>query len=265
MFKELVDKMIDGQVDIPDDFNHAFFVCLPKTPGELTSEGFSCHHPKDTIELKGNWDVLGLRASGSFDYTVKGGELFVPETHCYMFDNPTQQRGGVQYRSGLVSSTTWGHTSWALGIGRRTLDELAKLARERVDAFGKMSESASFKQAFAEAEAKYRAARAFVYAAWDDLSESFAQGRDGTVEQLALIRLAMRHIHNVLSENATFAHRASRGVSLRPSILQRCYRDVHGGTQHILLADQIAQECGKVLLGEAEEGAAWNVLGLTTP
>ena len=50
----------------------------------------------------------------------------------------------------------------------------------------------------------------------------------------------------MISENATFAHIASRGVSLRPSMLQRCYRDIHGGTQHILLADEIVQECGRV-------------------
>ncbi len=221
-----------------------------------------CHHPKKTIDLKGNWDVLGLRGTGSFDYTVKGGELFVPASHCYRFDNPTLMRGGIQYGSGLVGSTTWGHTSWALGIGRRTLDELAGHARARVDAFGKMTDSPSFKQAFAEAEGKYRAARAFVYAAWDDLCESFAQGRAGSVEQIALIRLAMRHIHNVISENATFAHRVSRGISLRASTLQRCYRDVHGGTQHLLLADEITQDCGTVLLGAAPEGAGWNVLGL---
>ncbi len=221
-----------------------------------------CHHPKDTIELKGNWDVLGLRGTGSYDYTVKDGELFVPETHCYKFDNPTLVRGGVMFSSGLVGTTSWGHTSWALGIGRRTLDELARHARERADAYGKMADSPTFKQSYAEAEGKYRAARAFVYAAWDDLCESYAQGRAGTVEQIALIRLAMRHIHNVISENATFAHRASRGISLRASTLQRCYRDVHGGTQHLLLADEITQDCGKVLLGAAADGAAWNVLGL---
>ena len=187
-----------------------------------------CRHLKDTIELKGNWDVLGLRGTGSFDYTIKDGELFVPETHCYMFDNPNQQRGGLQYGSGLVGATSWGHTSWALGIGRRTLEELARLARERVDAYGKMADSPSFKQSFAEAEGKYRAARAFVYDAWDDLCESFARGHAGSVEQLALIRLAMRHIHNVISENATFAHRASRGVSLRASTLQHSHARKHG-------------------------------------
>ena len=72
----------------------------------------------------------------------------------------------------------------------------------------------------------------------------------------------MRHIHDVISDLSTFAHRASRGVSLRRSDLQRCYRDIHGGTQHILLADEIAQACGKVLMGAAGEDAQWNVLGL---
>ena len=58
------------------------------------------------------------------------------------------------------------------------------------------------------------------------------------------------------------AHRTSRGVSLRPSVLQRCYRDIHSGTQHILSSDEIAQDCGKVLLGVTSEKAEWNLLGL---
>ena len=220
------------------------------------------HHPMDTIELKGNWDVHGLRATGSYDYTIKDGEVFVPTSQCYPFENPIQNRGGIQYGSGTVGSTTWGHTSWALGVGRRILDELAEVARQRTDVFGEMHASASFKQSFAEAEAKYRAARALVYSSWDSLSESYARGEHGSVEQIALTRLAMRHIHDVISEISTFAHRASRGVSLRHSVLQRCYRDIHSGTQHMLLADEIIQDCGKVLLGVAGENSIWSILCL---
>ena len=220
------------------------------------------HHPRESIELAGNWDSLGLRGTGSYDYTLTTEELFVPDRRCFRFDDPTQMRGGVQYSSGLIGLTTWGHTSWALGVGRRALDELARHGRERADAFGRLQDSASFQQSFAGAEARYRAARAFVYAAWDDLCESFARGERGDNRQIALIRLAMRHVHDVISEVATMAHRASRGVSLRPSLLQRCYRDIHSGTQHILLADEIVQACGKVLMGAAGENAEWNVLGL---
>jgi alkylation response protein AidB-like acyl-CoA dehydrogenase len=219
------------------------------------------HHPKDQIEVKGNWDVLGLRATGSYDYTTRDEELFVPSDMCWMLD-AKPFRGSIQYTAGIVALATWGHTGWALGVGRRVLDELNKIARKRTDAFGLLSNSASFKQSYAEAEAKFRAAQAFAYRAWEDLSETFSQGRHATVEQIALTRMAMRHLHDVVSETSTFAHRAARGLSLRPGILQRCYRDIHSGTQHIFLADEIVQECGRVLLGGASENAEWMILNL---
>jgi indole-3-acetate monooxygenase len=237
----------------------------PKLKPDGTPEIVLCHHPRSTIELKGNWDVLGLRGSGSYDYTLKDKELFVADDMIFPFDGAKQYRGGIQYSAGLVSMTTWGHTSWALGVGRRALDELAKHARERSDPFGKLHESASFRMEFARAEAKYRAARAFVYDAWTSLGDSYARGEQASLEQLALIRLAMRHIHDVISEVSTFAHRSSRGVSLRSSVLQRCYRDIHSGTQHLLLADQIVQECGKVLLGTAGSGAQMTMFGVHAP
>jgi indole-3-acetate monooxygenase len=220
------------------------------------------HHPKDTIELKGNWDVLGLRGTGSFDYVQKGDEIFVPEATTYSFDAETPQRGGSQYQIGLVGFTSWGHTSWALGVGRRALDEIARLARERSDVFGLLADSASFRKSFAEAEAKYRSARAFVYESWNSIRDTSARNVALTLEQIALLRLAMRHIHDVLSEITTMAHRYSRGVSLRSSKLQRAYRDAHGGTQHLLLADEIELECAKVLLGVTKPGARWTMFAV---
>jgi alkylation response protein AidB-like acyl-CoA dehydrogenase len=237
----------------------------PRHKPDGSPEIVLCHHPRSTIVLKGNWDTLGLRGTGSYDYTLTTPELFVPQEMTYRFDGARQMRGGIQYEAGLVSMTTWGHTSWALGVGRRALDELAKHARERSDPFGKLHESASFRMEFARAEAKYRAARALVYEAWTSLCDSYARGEAANLEQLALIRLAMRHIHDVISEISTMAHRVSRGVSLRPSRLQRCYRDIHSGTQHLLLADEIVQECARVLMGTTSKDAQMTMFGVRMP
>lgn len=220
------------------------------------------HHPRDTIKLTGNWDTLGLRGTGSYDYTLADGEIFIPSKMTYKFNNAVPKRGGLQYSAGLVTITAWGHTAWALGVGRRTLDELAKMSHGRVDVFGKMTDGAAFRQKFAEAEAKYRSARAFTYDSWGAVDDAYAKGREATVQEIACIRMAMKHLHGVISENATFAHIASRGVSLRPGLLQRCYRDVHGGTQHVLLADEIMQECGRVMLGAISKDAHWAMFGL---
>ena len=48
----------------------------------------------------------------------------------------------------------------------------------------------------------------------------------------------------------------------RSGVLQRCYRDIHAATQHILLADEVVQECGRVLLGGTKPDAKWNVFGV---
>lgn len=215
------------------------------------------HLPIAEIELTGNWDTLGLRASGSFDYKTKTPEVFVPEHMTYAFVGAPQQRGGNQYSVGIIGFTTFGHTGWALGVIRRSLDEIAKLAPAKAGPFGPLGDGAFFKQSYAEAELKFRSARAFVYQAWADLCETLDRGKPATVEQIALIRMAMRHLHNVGSDVTTFAYKAGGGVSLRPSLLQRAYRDLHAGTQHVFLSDQIYQECARVLLGMTGKNPRW--------
>ncbi|WP_050990911.1 acyl-CoA dehydrogenase family protein [Bradyrhizobium genomosp. I (2014)] len=222
------------------------------------------HHPRATIKLTGNWDVLGLRATGSFDYTLsEGDELFVPTHMTYDFDIGAPRRGGVQGALGLAGYSAWAHSSWAVGVGRRMLDELVKVIVPRQDPFGKSCESASFKFQFAQAEARFRAARALVRETWKEVSETCARGESPSLEQMTMIKLSLRHIHDVLSNVSTFAHRAARGASLHNTPMQRFYRDIHSGTQHILMADQIVEECGRALLGLPGPRAQWTVFGVT--
>lgn len=221
------------------------------------------HHPRSTIKLLGNWDVLGLRATGSFDYTLaEGDELFVPLEHTYDFDIGAPLRGSIQGSLGLTGYSAWGHTSWAIGVGRRMLDELVKVIVQRQDPFGKSAESASFKFQFAQNEARFRAARSLVYETWRGVSDTCAAGEKPTLEQMTMIKLTLRHVHDVLSDVSTFAHRAARGASLHNTPMQRFYRDIHSGTQHLLLADQIVEECGRALLGLTKPDAKWNVFGV---
>jgi alkylation response protein AidB-like acyl-CoA dehydrogenase len=221
------------------------------------------HHPRATIKLLGNWDVLGLRATGSFDYTLaEGEELFVPAGLTYDFGVAGPARGGRQGVLGLAGYSAWAHTSWAMGVGRRMLDELIKVIVQRRDPFGKSADSASFKFQFAQAEARFRAAHALVYETWRGVSQATDRGEHPTFEQMTMIKLCLRHIHDVISDVGTFAHRAGRSASLRNTKMQRCYRDMHSGTQHILIADQIVEEVGRALLGLAAPNARWTVFGV---
>lgn len=218
--------------------------------------------PRAAIELGDNWDVLGLRGTGSYDYGIRE-ETFVPAHRAYVYSKDKVERGGFAYSLGIAGFTAWGHTSFALGVGRHALDELKALARAKAGPFGTLADSTSFQEKFARAEARYRAARAFTYATWSELDEKLARQIPASAEDIALVKLAFRHVHEVMSEVTTFAYNYGGGVALRPGPLQRCYRDLHAGLQHVLLADQILQDCGKVLLGRARPDQRFNLLGLS--
>jgi alkylation response protein AidB-like acyl-CoA dehydrogenase len=220
------------------------------------------HCGPDAVRIDDNWHTLGLRGTGSYDYTLNTPELFVPDGMCYLYAASRPLRGGPAYSIGLIGLTAGWHSSWALRIGRRILDELAGLARTKGGPLGLIGDSVAFRQAYADAEARFRSARAFCLDSWADLDAVLATGEPPSLQQIALVRMAMRHLHDVLSDIATFAHRAAGGASLRAGLLQRCYRDVHSGTQHVLLADQIYQACGQVLLGLTGAGAHWGLFGV---
>ena len=226
-------------------------------------KGILCTHPREAVELLGNWDVLGLLATGSVDYTIKDAEeLFVPTSMTFDLNIDTPYRGGALGTMGIAGFTAWGHTAWALGVGRRVLDELAKVVNQRVDAFGKSNESASFKFQFAQAESKFRAARALAIEAWQSISDTLAKGEAASLEQMTMAKMAFRHSHDVISDVGTFAHKAARGASLHKTTLQRFYRDIHAGTQHVLMHDGIEEEVGRALLGQHGPDAKWTVLGV---
>ena len=218
--------------------------------------------PRDAVELRDNWHVLGLRGTGSYDYGISE-EIFVPNQRAYVYSKSEVERGGYPYTLGIVGFTAWGHTSFALGVGRRALDELAALARGKAGPFGMLADSASFQEKYARIEAKYRSARAFTYQTWNDIDTTLAREEPASIQQIALLKLAFRHAHEVMSEVCTFAYNYGGGVALRDGVLQRCYRDLHAALQHVLLADQILQDCGKVLMGHVRPGQQFNLLGLS--
>ena len=79
--------------------------------------------------ITGRWSYGSGIHHAEWVHTAEG-EPFVLASLCYPPDATTPHHGGRQYEVGLVGFTAWGHTGWALGVGRRILWELARLARD---------------------------------------------------------------------------------------------------------------------------------------
>jgi alkylation response protein AidB-like acyl-CoA dehydrogenase len=215
--------------------------------------------PVGKAKLIDNWDVLGLRATGSIDYTTD--DVFVPEAYTHLATTEQPLRGGHLFKLGIIGFAAICHSGWACGIGRRVLDELAAVAQEKAGRAGTLADSASFQEEFADAEAVYRSARAFVYEAWNDVRATLDRGDKPSVRQHSLIRLALAHATWSAHEAATFAYRAAGTQALRAGTLQHLFRDMHAGTQHITSSPPVYAAIGRELAGLAK-GKKWLFLNL---
>jgi indole-3-acetate monooxygenase len=210
--------------------------------------------PFDEVDIKGNWDVLGLKATGSVDYGVT--DLFIPEGFA-MTESPFTAKPPEWVKNpsplSIIIWVFWGHAVGELGMGRRILDEMAALATKPSPRRGRLADDPVFRTEYAKAEAAFEAARAWNYQIWQDLQDSASRGLETTRKQLTLARAAMLHVQGVNAANANFVFREAGGASLRDGNLQRLYRDIMTAGQHLVMSRAGWSECAKDFLGEAED------------
>jgi len=215
--------------------------------------------PVDQVKLIDNWDVMGLRGTGSIDYTIDNA--YVPESYTHFAVTEEPKRGGSLYKLGIIGMAAMCHSGWALGLGRRLLDEMCGLLKERGGASGPQGSSPSFLEQYAKAEATYRSARAYVMESWRDIMDSLDRNEPVSVRQQTLIRSGMIHVTAASHQVAQFVYQAAGTQGLRAGTVQRLFRDMHAGTQHIVASPPVYQAVGRELAGLAE-GHQWQFLNL---
>lgn len=219
--------------------------------------------PKEKVTIVDNWDVMGLRATGSVDYHCH--EVFVPAEHTYLATTTEPRLGGAVFRLGLANFAGIQHAGWALGVGRRLLDEMQRIAASKTGTpAGAGVDSSEFHSAYAHAEAVLRSARAWNMDVWADIEATLDGGGTASTEQETLARLALGHVTSAAQEVGQIVYRWAGTAALRNGDLNRVFRDLHGGTQHVTSGPGVLQGCGRRLAGLAP-GASWVFLSLVDP
>jgi alkylation response protein AidB-like acyl-CoA dehydrogenase len=190
--------------------------------------------PPQHVDLRGNWDVMGLAGTGSYDYAVE--DQFVRDGFTFRLLEAEPKRGGAMYRIGLFGLVASGHAGFALGVGKRALVEVLAIAehKQRMGSFEAVTAQQLFQHEFAMHDAAMRAARAYVFETFAEAEASaIATGTAALVQQQRM-RQATTYATRLAADAARFAYTWAGTDALRnPSALQRCFRDIHAGTQHI--------------------------------
>lgn len=208
------------------------------------------HAPVSEHKQLGNWDVLGLGGTGSIDYAAE--DVFIADDLIFPIQTAPPLRQKEFFSLGVVGLAAIGHTGWALGTGRRMLDEIAKFARSKSGRAGMLGESEKFWFDYGRAEARYRAARAFVFETWRDIEATVEAGGSVSTHQISLVHLAKSEIHEVGVDVCNFAYRAAGGMSLRAGVMQRTYREMLVAANHFTIAPSIVTSAGR------EVGGLWS-------
>lgn len=189
--------------------------------------------PRQQVTFLGNWDVLGLRGTGSYDYRLD--RVPVPEDFTFLLLEATKRRGGPVYDIGLFGLTAVGHAAFALGVGRRALDEIVAVARSKQRLGAEpIADQQLFQHDFAIHDAALGTARAYTFDAFTQAEAAARADGSPSIVQSQRMRQATTYATRVAADAARFAYTWAGSTALRnPSPIQRCWRDLSAGTQHL--------------------------------
>ena len=204
--------------------------------------------PRSDAEVIDSWRVSGLRGTGSNDFRVDG--IFIPEERAIMgFGGTPAQPGRLYGLPFTIFSVSL--VGVPLGLARASIDALVELAESKrpMDSKQLLRSKPAIQAAVGRAEAILRAARAFLFEAVQEMWEA-AETSAPTLQQRALVRLAITHVASAAKQVTDMMFEAGGGTSLyEDGRLPRCWRDAHAVAQHIALTSNNYEFAGRVLLG----------------
>ncbi len=210
--------------------------------------------PAGEFAIHDTWQVAGLRGTGSHDIELTE-QLVGNEHSASVFGDPPLQPGPL-YAFPLFGLLALAIAGVALGVARGALDELVELAGGKTPTGSRrlLAERATVQSETAQAEARLRAARAFLYDSVGDAWDSAVTRGEVSIEHRASLRLAAAHAASTGADVVTTAFRLGGGSAIyERSPLQRRLRDAHVVTQHMLVAPATFELTGRLLLGVATD------------
>jgi alkylation response protein AidB-like acyl-CoA dehydrogenase len=197
------------------------------------------------------WSTSGMRGTGSNDCVFEN--VFVPGDFTFDWLNarPTWQSGPFadipmhQQMAGALATVV-------LGTARHAIDTLDGIARSKVPVATQatLRERPLAQIQFAQAEGLLNAARAYFYQCNDEVWRKGVARESFTVKDFAHTRLGIvTAVKLALQAVDLVADAAGMSSAQTACPIERCWRDAHTASQHVLLNTARFGVVGRVLLG----------------
>lgn len=212
----------------------------------------------DEFEIVENWNVSGMRGSGSHD--VHLDNVWVPDNQIVA---PLGQAASTSplIRFPLGARLAYNKVAISLGLARAALDHFIELAEGKVPRFTSRSlrERPTAQIAIAESEVRLRAARALVFELLEAMWQRVVAGDDIPLKDRALFHIACSDaVRGAVEAVDRVVDAAGTTANFMSHPLERISRDVRVVRQHLTVASHNIEDGGRVLLGLDPRGAMLN-------
>lgn len=207
--------------------------------------------PTAECEILDNWQVLGLKGTGSCDIVVK--DVFVPQAMSFAVSD-APQRGGPLYRIGLPAFVAYEHAGFALGVARRVLDGFVTIMQSKKRGYApggtSMADRSAVHALIGRSEMRLRAARALNIEVNGQVWDTVSSGQALSAQEQCAVRSAATYATEVAAEVVNQAFRYAGASAVYAShYMQRCLCDLTVAAQHYMVADTAYEQLGRARLG----------------
>ena len=211
------------------------------------------YFPRKNCDIIDNWDMMGMRGTGSHDISVT--DVYVPKSRTFRMVpefEPGSHYHGPLYRLPLVGAAATGIPTPMLGVARRALDEVTELALTKtpVASSDLLKERSSAQVRLGKAEAVLRSGRLLLLDTVSEAWQRCVDGRTHSLRQKADLLLAATHAMSSAVQAVELACSIAGTTAFRAaSPLERCFRDVQTMKHHVFSSEARYGTFGQVYLG----------------
>ena len=207
--------------------------------------------PKAEVEIKdGSWDVMGLRATASIDYTI--ADRLVPARRSWEYDWASRDASGPVSASDAIRLNAVGLSAFACGIGQAALADLVASATKtkRTVGEGLLAEDSVVQFGIGELDGRMRAARTHLAGLVAAMDARATRGDTTDPDQAIELVQACQTLARAAREVVIFAFDySSTSVIHARAPLQRRLRDIFAGLKHAAFTPAFLGLIGRRQLG----------------
>jgi alkylation response protein AidB-like acyl-CoA dehydrogenase len=213
---------------------------------------------RDKAKIDDVWQVMGLRGTGSDNYTIK--DLFVDDAHSLTREyDPERRQHGALYSFQAMQLYASGFASVALGTSRAMLDAFITVAKTKSQAWSSDSlrDNHAVQHIIGYSDAAWKAARAGLHKAVDDAWRDVSLTGVLSLDHRIQIRQAATYaIHTSRDMAHHVFHEAGSTAIFNKHPFERRLRDVNSVSQQLQGRRTHLESVGHYMLG-GEPSLRW--------